>query len=299
MQKRFSGVVVPMVTPLNSDFTVDTVAVERIMQLFAQYNIHPLLLGTTGESSSISESESYKLIEVAVKVKANNQVIYAGLVGNQVQALIDRANRYRALGADCAVATLPSYYGLTSHQMLSFYKTLADKIFCPLMMYNIKATTQMTIPLDVVAELSKHPNIWGLKDSERDAERMKKCIDAYQNREDFSYFCGWGAQSFGSLQLGADGIVPSTGNIVPEMYGKLMHAATMGDWDECLKWQTETDKVATIYQKDRTLGESLAALKAMMAAKGICARTMMPPLTELNEADAESVLNNFTKHNVI
>jgi Dihydrodipicolinate synthase/N-acetylneuraminate lyase len=295
MQKRFSGVVVPMITPLNSDLTVDVKAVERIMQLFAKNGIHPLVLGTTGESSSIGETESYRFVEAAVKAKGKNQCVYAGLVGNQVEALIARGNKYLELGADCVVATLPSYYILNSEQMIQFYKTLADSISGPVMMYNIKATTQMSIPLDVVAALDNHPNIWGLKDSERDADRMKACIEAYKNREDFSYFCGWGAQSFGSMQLGADGIVPSTGNIVPEMYGKLYSAGMNNDWAECAKWQEVTDQVAVIYQKDRTLGESLAALKTLMKSVGICNETMMPPLTDLSENNARQTENNFVE----
>lgn len=283
MQKSYSGVVVPMITPLNHDFTVDIQAVERIMKLFNLNGIHPLVLGTTGESSSIGKTESYRMVEAAVKSKAKDQQVYAGLVGNQVEELIERGNRYIQLGADCVVATLPSYYILTPAQMTFFYETLADKIAGPLMMYNIKATTQMSIPMEVVDSLDKHPNIWGLKDSERDEERMKLFIEKYRSREDFSYFCGWGAQSAGSLQFGADGIVPSTGNIVPEMYEKLYSAALNKDWTECMKWQDETDKIATLYQKDRTLGQSLAKLKAMMFEKELCGKTMMPPLTEIND----------------
>ncbi|MDD3320840.1 MAG: dihydrodipicolinate synthase family protein [Paludibacter sp.] len=293
MQKRFSGVVVPMITPLNKDFTVDIEAIERIIRLFNKNEIHPLVLGTTGESSSISEVESYKLVEAAVRVKGKNQCIYAGLVGNQVQQLIERGNKYIQIGADCIVATLPSYYILTPSQMITFYTRLADEIAGPVMMYNIKATTQMTIPLDVVEHLSNHPSIYGLKDSERDEDRLKNCIETYKNREDFSYFCGWGAQSAGSLELGADGIVPSTGNIVPEMYGKLYSAASNKDWNECMKWQYETNKVAVMYQKDRTLGESLAALKVMMHSKEICNTIMMPPLTELCADDVKLILNSF------
>lgn len=281
MQKRFSGVVVPMITPLNKDFTVDVVAVERIVALFAENGIHPLVLGTTGESSSIGELESFRLVEAAVKAKAKNQCIYVGLVGNQVDDLIHRGNLYISSGADCVVATLPSYYGLTSNQMTLFYKTLADEIYGPLMMYNIKATTQMSIPLEVVTELSSHPNIWGLKDSERDVERMELLIKTYKNNPNFSYFCGWGAQSAGSLKLGADGIVPSTGNYVPEMYKNLYEAAINQDWEVCDTWQNETDIVAQQYQKDKTLGESLAVLKALMYKKKLCNKTMMPPLTEV------------------
>lgn len=281
MLKRFSGVVVPMITPLNTDFTVDVDAVKRIVNRFSENGIHPLVLGTTGESSSINEWESLKVVEAAVKTKGKHQYVYAGLVGNQVDDLITRGKKYINLGADCVVATLPSYYGLTPKQMASFYKKLADEIHGPVMMYNIKATTQMSIPLEVVEELSVHPNIWGLKDSERDLERMQTCIDRYQNNENFSFFCGWGAQSFGSLKMGADGIVPSTGNYVPEMYKKMYDAALNKDWEECEHWQKETDAVAQQYQKDRTLGESLAVLKALMNQKGLCNKTMMPPLTEV------------------
>ncbi|MDD4992501.1 MAG: dihydrodipicolinate synthase family protein [Paludibacter sp.] len=295
MKKRFSGIVVPMITPLNKDFTVDVVAVERIMKLFAKHGIHPLLLGTTGESSSVSETESYRFVEAAVKAKSENQCIYAGLVGNQVSTLIERGNKYIALGADVVVATLPSYYILTPAQMATFYTQLADHISGPVMMYNIKATTQMTIPLAVVKELSTHPNIWGLKDSERDADRMKECIETYKGRADFAYFCGWGAQSCGSLQLGADGIVPSTGNIVPEMYGELYNAAMTRDWGKCINYQTFTDEAATIYQKDRTLGESLAALKILMNAEGICNTTMMPPLTELSQDELQKITEQYSK----
>lgn len=280
MQKRFSGVVVPMITPLHKDFTVDVKAVERIVSSFAEYNLHPLVLGTTGESSSINEEESLELVEAAVKAKGPHQKIYAGLVGNQVDDLILRGNKYIALGADCVVATLPSYYGLTASQMELFYTTLADHITGPVMMYNITATTQMSIPFEVVSKLSTHPNIWGLKDSERDLDRMATFIETYKNNKSFSFFCGWGAQSAHSLKLGADGIVPSTGNYVPNMYQKLYDAALTGDWDACESWQNETDIIAQLYQKNKTLGESLAALKALMHKAGVCNKTMMPPLTE-------------------
>jgi 4-hydroxy-tetrahydrodipicolinate synthase len=281
MKKKFSGVVVPMVTPLLTDYTIDMDAVEKLIGIFAQFNIHPLVLGTTGESSSFNEFESLRLVEMAVKYKGENQVIYAGLVGNQVDELISRGRKYIDLGVDCVVATLPSYYVLNPKQMEKFYLTLADEIHGPVMMYNIKATTQMSLPLDEVEKLSNHPNIFGLKDSERDQDRLKKCIEKFKNREDFSFFCGWGAQSFGSLLRGADGIVPSTGNLVPEMYEKLYQAALQGDWHECEKWQMETDAIAVKYQKDRTLGESLAKLKDMMSDLGLCGKTMMPPLTEI------------------
>jgi 4-hydroxy-tetrahydrodipicolinate synthase len=291
MDKKYKGVVVPMITPLLKDCRVDTFAVAKIMATFADNTISPLLLGTTGESSSLGKLESVTLLDAAVKAKKGQQVIYVGLVGNNVSSLIERMNMYADFGADILVITLPSYYTLTPYQMEKFYTRMADVSPCPLMMYNIKATTQMSIPLSIVEKLSHHPNILGLKDSERDSERLETCINTYRNRSDFSFFCGWGAQSLQSLRMGADGIVPSTGNIVPEMYKELYDAFLRKDYLQAEKIQEKTDAVAAIYQKGRTLGQSLAALKVMMEKGGFCQAYMMPPLTELSYPEIETLKN--------
>ncbi len=281
MKKKFSGVVVPMITPLTEKKTIDKAAVKNIMAVFSQNNIHPLVLGTTGESASIGREESVSLLKTAIENRGSNQLIYAGIVGNQIDELTERAKEYIEMGADAIVATLPAYYVLNPNQMRSFYLNLADQLKAPLFIYNIKATTQMSIPMDVIEDLSYHPYIVGLKDSERDLERMNECISKYKNREDFAYFCGWGAQSYNSLKLGADGIVPSTGNVVPEMYKSLYAAALAQDWEQSQKMQAETDLVANQYQSNRTLGESLAVLKQMMKLRNLCQEWMMPPLTEV------------------
>ena len=278
MKKTYSGVVVPMVTPITKELKIDTAAVSRIVKLFAENGISPLVMGTTGESPSISLEQSKIFLKTAVQAKGKDQMIYAGLVGNNVAELLERAKIYAALGADVVVSTLPSYYILTPEQMELYYTQLADASPCPIMMYNIKATTQMSIPPATVERLSHHSNIVGLKDSERDEERLLYFIKKFKNRSDFSFFCGWGAQSLGSLLLGADGVVPSTGNIVPEMYKKLYDAFLENNYAEAEKWQIATDEVAKTYQQDRTLGQSLAALKVLMAEKELCETFMLPPL---------------------
>ena len=157
------------------------------------------------------------------------------------------------------------------------------------MLYNILATTHMSIPLEAVMLLADHPNIVGLKDSERDLERMSACVSFSKQREDFSYFCGWAAQSAHALQLGADGIVPSTGNFVPGMFKKLYDAAISGDMATAMRLQEETDEIARIYQKGRTLGQSLAALKVMMQLRGLCQPWMLMPLSRLSEEEEQAV----------
>ncbi|MDR2804628.1 MAG: dihydrodipicolinate synthase family protein [Dysgonamonadaceae bacterium] len=289
MNKKYQGVVVPMATPLTQKLKTDTTAVRKIMAAFAENNLSPLILGTTGESASVGKTESAVFIETAVKAKQGNQWVYAGLVGNNVEELIERAKRYADLGADVVVSTLPSYYILTPAQMERYYTQLADASPCPVMMYNIKATTQMSLPLETAEVLSRHPNIAGLKDSERDRKRLQTAITTYRDRPDFSFFCGWGAQGLQSLQMGADGIVPSTGNAVPEMYKALYDAFLKQDYPLAEKIQKATDEVAAIYQLGRTLGQSLAALKILMERRGFCQRYMMPPLTELRSEEVGQI----------
>ena len=286
---RYRGVVVPMVTPVTEKGALDVPAVERIIEFFAQNNVAPLLMGTTGEGNSVSASDGLLMVETAVKAAKGRILIYAGLTGNCFAEQLSQAQAYTAAGADVIVATLPSYYALTAEQMYGYYKALADNITGPLMLYNILATTHMTIPVDVVKRLADHPNIVGLKDSERDLERMRQCIDISRDREDFAYFCGWAAQSAYSLSIGGDGIVPSTGNFVPDMFNDLYSAATGGDMDTANRLQDETNEIAKRYQAGRTLGQSLTALKVMMQTKGLCDPWMLMPLTRLSAEEEQSI----------
>ena len=257
-KSNYRGVVVPMVTPVTQDGQLDAEAVKRIIDFFAENKVSPLLMGTTGEGNSVSQAEVYT-----------------------------------ALGADVIVATLPTYYALTEEQMYEYYKTLADCITGPLMLYNILATTHMSIPVDVIKRLADHPNIVGLKDSERDLDRMAACIEIAKTHPEFAYFCGWAAQSAHSLELGGNGIVPSTGNYVPEMFRQLFDAAVADDWATANRLQDETNEIAKIYQKDRTLGQSLTALKVMMQTKGLCEPWMLMPLTRLSAAEEQAIVSQL------
>lgn len=294
MNKKYRGVVVPMVTPVTKEGSLDTEAVVRIIEFFAQAGVSPLLMGTTGEGNSVSPKDGLLFVETAVKAAQRRITIYAGLTGNCFSELLAQAEAYTKAGADVIVATLPTYYALTPEQMENYYRTLADSIKGPLMLYNILATTHMSIPVDVIRRLADHPNIVGLKDSERDLERMAQCIAIAKDRADFCYFCGWAAQSAHSLELGGDGIVPSTGNFVPEMFQQLYEAAISGDMATANRLQDETNEIAKIYQKDRPLGQSLTALKVMMQTKGLCEPWMLMPLTRLSAEEEKAIAAKAT-----
>lgn len=290
MKKKYRGVIAPMITPFTKEGKLNISAVVKICQRFVEFGVSPLLLGTTGESTSVSISESRLLVKTAVEAIKGKVNVYAGLCGSCVSQNIENAKSYVDLGADVIVSPLPSYYPLTPSQMGSYYEKLADSVSQSIMMYNIPSTTHMSIPLDVVQAISKHPNVKGLKDSERGAQRMEECVQMFREREDFSYFSGDASLSSVVLKLGADGIVPSTANFTPKMFKQLYDFSLAGQWEEAERMQRETNEIAQIYQSGRTLGESLQALKVMMSALDLCQPIAIPPLTDLTDNEQKEVL---------
>ena len=292
--KQYAGVVVPMVTPVR-DGAVDTEAVQTIIRSFVEAGVDALVLGTTGEGNLVSQGETILLTDAAVEAAEGKIRIYAGVTGLCLKEQISQIEGFHRAGADVVVAILPSYYALTEEQMVAYYTALADASPLPVMLYNILATTHLSIPVEAVRKLSMHPNIVGLKDSERDLERMQACIEIARGREDFSYFCGWAAQSAHSLELGADGIVPSTGNFVPKHFQALYEAAVEGDMEEANRLQAVTDDMAKVYQQGRPLGQQLAALKGIMEQLELCGREMLPPLNTLPEAEYQKIIVQITE----
>jgi len=277
-KKKYKGVIVPAVTPLTEKLQIDEAAVSRLFALFYKHNISPFILGTTGESASLSMQLKKDYVLIAGKNKKMGSLLYAGIGSNVLAESIDFASYCSFHAVDVVVATLPSYYGLTEKQMLKYFTTLADSTSLPLFIYNIPATTHMSIPLPVIDELSKHKNIVGLKDSERSEERMLRSLELWKDRKDFHYILGWAAKSADALLNGADGLVPSTGNLYPEIYADMIKAFENGDKDKMYAIQKLSDDYSALYQANRTLGESLHALKLLMKEKGLCEEYVMPPL---------------------
>ena len=288
-EKKYHGVVVPMVTPVMKAGSIDTAAVERIVSNFAKYGVSPLIMGTTGEGNSVSVKNGVEMISAAKRAANKDMVIYAGLAGNCISEQKEAAAKFIEAGADVIAATLPCYYALTPEQMYDYYKDMADTLTVPLMLYNITITTHMSIPMDIIERLSHHPNIVGLKDSENNVPRLEEALKLFADREDFAYFCGCAANSAVALKNGADGIVPSVGNYLPKIYQDLYEAGVRGDMEKAEELQQKTIEIGKINTAGLTLGESLAGLKIIMNEAGLCETNMLPPLTKLNAETEERI----------
>lgn len=293
--KLFKGVIIPMLTPFNEDEKIDLDAAQVIIEHIITAKTIPFILGTTGESASIPDSYKVEFVKTAVQAVAGRSKIYAGISSNALNTSLQLANHYSDFGVDVFVAHLPSYYPLTENQMLRYYEILAEKLPRPLIIYNIPGTTHISIPLDIIDRLSHHPNIVGLKDSERDLQRLEMAIDRWRNRPDFSHFIGWAAQSANGLLRGSDGVVPSNGNICPDLFYALYQAATNMDRKLALKLQQETDAIAQIYQNMKTIGKTIAAQKLIISQMGLCKPGVLPPLTRLNPDEDAAIIEKVNK----
>ena len=276
--KKYTGIIVPAITPLTVSLQLDEQAVERIFGNFYQHNISPFILGTTGESASLSLSIKKDYVKAAQRNKQAGSVLYAGISSNVVDESIGFAAFCADHDVDAVAATLPSYYMLNESQMRVYFETLAGSIPIPLIIYNIPATTHMSIPLSLIDELSHHPNIIATKDSERNEERLRQSLRLWKDRDDFGHFLGWAARSADALIGGSDGLIPSTGNLVPEIYSTMFNAVREGNHQLAQEMQQQSDYYGSLYQSNRTLGESLLSLKSLMKEKGLCEAVVMPPL---------------------
>ena len=295
--KKYKGIIVPAVTPLTASLQLDEAAVEKIFSNFYQHDISPFILGTTGESASLSSKIKLDYLKAAAKNKKAGSVLYAGISSNVLVESVEFAKLCADNAVDAVAATLPSYYALKDGQMLKYFEDLADAIPLPMIIYNIPATTHMSIPLEVIAELSMHPNIVAVKDSERSEERLMKSLELWKDRKDFGHFLGWASKSALALIGGSDGLIPSTGNVAPEIYAAMWKAFVDKDFKEVYAMQQLSDKYGNIYQADKTLGESLWALKVLMQEKDLCEAVVMPPLQAMDDSEAKKLKQAFSDLN--
>ena len=154
------------------------------------------------------------------------------------------------------------------------------------MLYNIPQTTSMSVPMDIVEKLSTLPRFVGFKDSERCTDRLYEAVQRFRGRADFALFMGSAVLSTEALRAGFNGLVPGSGNLVPELWQKLYEQCMASAWDAAMELQHRLDAIGQVFQASHTLGQSLAALKFLMSEMGLCGAHVLPPLRTMNGQDS-------------
>jgi len=293
---RTNGVVIPMITPFTREGKVNINDAKKLAAHLFQEKVSVLLLGTTGEALSIPDRERIRLVKAVIEKKSGKVNIFAGISHTCFSNSVRLANHFFDLGVDAVAAHLPPLYPLSNHQIKNYFSHLADKVSGPLFIYNIPQTVHMSINLDIVEELSHHPNICGIKDSENNFDRLKASISLWSKRSDFIHLTGWGSKSALALLLGSDGIVPATGNLIPVTYRKLYEAAVDGNEEIASNLQKDLDDLTNGYREDKNLSQSISALKVIMEYFELCSSHILSPLTEYSKQEKEAILKKVLSH---
>ena len=270
-----------MITPFTPAGGIDEPAIGRIVDHLIAARLAGIFpLGTTGESMSIHPDEKRRVVAATVKHTGGRAIVYAGIASNSFRESVEAARTFKELGVAAVVAHVPSYYPLNDDEIESYFLRLADSVPLPLVLYNIPATTQHSIALDSLDKLRKHPNIVAIKDSSGDRPRLSEMLKRTGGRGGFPVLLGSSASFTHGLRAGAVGLVPSGAHLVGPQYQAMFEAAMADRWNDVERLQEETDAVCAQYLKGNSLSQGLAALKALLEQRGLCGRTMLPPLKD-------------------
>jgi 4-hydroxy-tetrahydrodipicolinate synthase len=292
---KYHGAVVPLVTPFTAQGTLDEAALDRLVDAQLAGGVEGIfVLGTTGEGAHVPKSFRRHLVERTVARVKKHALVYAGL-GDIRSADLSEANEFFQAGADVVVAHPPILEKVAADALLAWFQSLLNQVKGPLMLYNMPATTGVSIPLDAVEKLLGHPKLAGVKDSENNPQRHEELLKRFGGKKDFSVFIGVGVLMEKGLKLGADGIVPSVGNLIPDVCHQLCVASEKSDWSTADICFARMNAVASLYQNGRNLNESLAALMAAMHCRGLCALDVMPPLRKVSASELEKIRHQMTE----
>jgi 4-hydroxy-tetrahydrodipicolinate synthase len=278
-----------MSTPFTVEGLLDEAAAVRLVARLAEHQLGVFVLGTTGEASSIPMTQRERLVELAVQTAAGRVSVFGGIGTDCVADSIKMARAYLRVGADAVVSLLPGYYLLNPAEMQACFERIAGETPGPLLIYNMPQTTRMSLPLDVIDRLSARENIVGLKDSEGTPGRLEAIAERFASRPNFATFMGVAKNTVQALRAGFDGGVPSSGNIAPAQWRDLYAHVLAGEWPQAEALQIRLNAIGDIVQRGRSLPQSLAALKAAIAAQGLCTPAVLAPLLSCAAAERETI----------
>jgi 4-hydroxy-tetrahydrodipicolinate synthase len=278
--KTYHGVIIPMVTPLNEQSELDEPALRRVIDYLVAGGAQGLfVLGTMGEGVSVPREIRQRIVHLAVEYANGRAQVYAGIPSTVVEEAVDAAREYLRRGVAAVVAPLPGYYQLTPDEQFHYYAALVERIRGPLILNDIPSAAHMTIDQGVIEHLRVFSNVVGIKDSTGDRERLRSLLDTYGDDPGFTVLVGTTALTSFGLQRGADGFVPSVGNLNPALCARMCTLAQKGDWALMEDVQRELDALQAEINGETT-GRSIARLKKEMSRRGLCGPRVFLPLQE-------------------
>ncbi len=239
MQESFKGIFPPLTTP----FVDDKISPEKFKENIQKYNSLDLagyvILGTSGESPLLSVEESEKLVRAGKEAASQGKKIIVGTGLESTKMTLEFTNRMADLDIDAAMIRTPSYFKskMNREALKKHFLLLADKSKVPVIIYNNPRVLGVSVDSKLLIELSKHPNIAGIKDSSGDLSFLAETIPHLD--PNFSFLVGAGSVILPGLRLGASGGILAIADIAPARCVGLYNLYLEGKMDEALKLQLD------------------------------------------------------------
>ena len=226
--RNLEGSIVALVTPFCADGSVDFAALERLVDFHLQNKTDAILvLGTTGESATMTDEEDNSVVAAVVKQVAGRIPVIAGSGSNSTATMLDKSLSYQRLGADGLLTITPYYNKSNEEGIYQHFKTVADAVDIPCILYNIPGRCGCGISKSNVERLAAHPNVMGIKEASGNVTFAAGI--AHLLSDDFRMYSGEDALTVPLLSLGASGTISVWADVQPALVHEMCRAYLDGN----------------------------------------------------------------------
>jgi 4-hydroxy-tetrahydrodipicolinate synthase len=226
--KPIFGSIVALVTPMHDDGSVDYPALRQLIDWHIAEGTNCIgVVGTTGESPTVSIEENCEIIRVAVEHAKGRVPIMAGAGANSTAEAIEMTRFAAQVGADCTLQVVPYYNKPTQEGIYRHFKAIAEAVDLPVVLYNVPGRTVADMQHETVLRLAQVPGIIGIKEATGNIDRAAWLIK--QAPTGFSIYSGDDPTAIALMLLGGHGNVSVTANVAPRAMSQLCAAAMAGD----------------------------------------------------------------------
>jgi len=276
--KPITGSIVALVTPMHDDGSVDYDALRRLIDWQIGEGTQCIgVVGTTGESPTVSVEEHCEIIRVAVEQTRGRVAVMAGTGANSTSEAIELSRFALKVGADCTLSVVPYYNKPSQEGIYRHFKAVAEAVDIPMVVYNVPSRTVADMQGETALRLAQVPGVIGIKDATGDIERGSWLIK--NAPAGFSIYSGDDGTAVALMLLGAHGNVSVTANVAPRAMQALCAAALAGNAREAARLQLQLLGL----HKALFVEPSPAPTKFALERLGRCRAAVRLPILPLGE----------------
>ena len=288
--KPIVGSIVALVTPMHEDGSIDYGALRRLVDWHVAEGTDCIgVVGTTGESPTVSVEEHCEIIRVAVEHARGRVPIMAGTGGNSTAEAIELSRYALEVGADCTLSVVPYYNKPSQEGIYRHFKAIAEAVDIPMVLYNVPSRTVADLQVETALRLAQVPGIAGVKEATGEIDRASWLIK--QAPKGFSVYSGDDGTAVALMLLGGHGNVSVTANVAPRAMHDLCIAAMAGDAKRAAALHLKLLPLHTHLFVEPSPAPTKWAM-AKLGLGGAALRLPITPLTPAGQAVVEQALRD-------